>query len=159
MGRRIVVLAVLVCVVSAPAAGQTMEATWCTSSACVQAAKDRAREERREHRAWVRTQWALPCVVGSCPGVQRRYWRRERRALGAATSGFLASLRGCETRGKPFPTNYRWRGLFRGAYQFDFRTWGEAGGSGDPADAIPAEQDVRTARFYPGHESRWPNCP
>lgn len=34
-------------------------------------------------------------------------------------------------------------GFYRGAYQFDWKTWLSVGGSGDPALATPAEQDYR----------------
>jgi hypothetical protein len=34
-------------------------------------------------------------------------------------------------------------GRYRGAYQFDVKTWAGVGGSGDPAAASPAEQDWR----------------
>lgn len=36
-------------------------------------------------------------------------------------------------------------GQYRGAYQFDWKTWLGVGGSGDPALATPAEQDYRAA--------------
>lgn len=38
-------------------------------------------------------------------------------------------------------------GKYRGAYQFDARTWQSVGGSGDPAAASPAEQDARAAEL------------
>lgn len=88
----------------------------------------------------------------------RGYWRLASERLSRATHAGLARLRGCETHGKPYPTNYRWSGLYHGAYQYDARTWGEAGGTGLAYQASKDEQDVRTARFYPGHAGRWPNC-
>jgi hypothetical protein len=51
----------------------------------------------------------------------------------------LACIREWESRG-----NYRAvsrSGRYRGAYQFDRRTWESNGGTGDPAEAAPAEQD------------------
>ena len=36
-------------------------------------------------------------------------------------------------------------GRYRGAYQFDFKTWAGVGGTGDPAAAPPAEQDQRAS--------------
>ena len=72
--------------------------------------------------------------------------------LSPDTKAMLARLRGCETRGIAFPHNYRYSGHHYGAYQY---TWGP-GSAGDragfrvrPDQASPAEQDVRTARFYP----------
>lgn len=156
--QRVIVVAVVVVgmfvgafVGTSPARPAEKRATWCTTGACVHKAQRRA---RREHRRWVRRQWALPCSWSACPRPQRRYWRRERAALSDGVRSLLRALRGCESGG-----NYRTASLYRGAYQYDYRTWGEAGGHGDPAAAIAAEQDTRTARFYPGHESRWPNCP
>lgn len=83
------------------------------------------------------------------------YWEWQRSLLSAGTKAMLARLRGCETRGIAFPANYRWQGHHRGAYQYDWATWRQAGGYGDPALASPAEQDVRTARFYPSHRGQW----
>jgi hypothetical protein len=37
---------------------------------------------------------------------------------------------------------------FYGAYQFDLDTWGSVGGSGNPADASVAEQDMRAQMLY-----------
>lgn len=82
-------------------------------------------------------------------------WIRLQRQLPPATTAWLARLRGCETRGIAFPANYQYQGTYRGAYQYSFSTWARAGGSGDPALASPAEQDVRTARFFPSHRSEW----
>jgi hypothetical protein len=38
-------------------------------------------------------------------------------------------------------------GKYRGAYQFDARTWASVGGTGDPAAASPEEQDARAAKL------------
>lgn len=69
----------------------------------------------------------------------------------------LASIRACESGG-----SYRAvspSGQYRGAYQFDRRTWGSVGGSGDPAAASPAEQDMRAARLYARRGAQpWPVC-
>lgn len=37
---------------------------------------------------------------------------------------------------------------FFGAYQFSLSTWRSVGGSGSPADASPAEQDMRAQMLY-----------
>ena len=37
---------------------------------------------------------------------------------------------------------------YRGAYQFDYGTWASVGGSGDPANASPAEQDMRAQILF-----------
>ncbi len=50
-------------------------------------------------------------------------------------------------------------GRYRGAYQFDQRTWESVGGVGDPAAAPPAEQDYRARRLYEQRGARaWPHC-
>lgn len=74
-----------------------------------------------------------------------------------AESAKLAKIRRCESGG-----NYRAvssTGRYRGAYQFDFRTWGGTGGSGDPAEASPAEQDYRALLLLRSRGTRpWPVC-
>ena len=78
--------------------------------------------------------------------------------LSPETKQMLKRLRGCETRGMAFPHNYRYVGHHFGAYQY---TWGpgsagsRAGFKVRPDRASPAEQDVRTARFYPAHRGEW----
>lgn len=50
-------------------------------------------------------------------------------------------------------------GKYRGAYQFDQRTWQSVGGSGDPAAASPAEQDSRAAALMAKRgTSPWSVC-
>lgn len=75
----------------------------------------------------------------------------------AAESATLARIRNCESRG-----NYgivSGSGRYRGAYQFDRRTWAAVGGSGDPAAASPAEQDHRALLLMRQRGTRpWPNC-
>ena len=71
--------------------------------------------------------------------------------------GDLAAIRRCESGG-----NYQAvsaSGRYRGAYQFDQRTWRSVGGSGDPAAASAAEQDAR-ARILRSQRgsSPWANC-
>jgi hypothetical protein len=68
-----------------------------------------------------------------------------------------AALRNCESGG-----NYRAvspSGLYRGAYQFDLGTWATVGGSGDPINASPAEQDHRAQVLWSQRGSApWPVC-
>ena len=68
-----------------------------------------------------------------------------------------AKLRGCESGG-----NYQAispSGKYRGAYQFDQRTWEAVGGVGDPVDASPEEQDLRARILYSRSGARpWPVC-
>lgn len=74
--------------------------------------------------------------------------------------GILAAIRACESGtsggyqaiGGP-------GGIYRGAYQFDGPTWRSVGGKGDPADALPREQDYRAALLYRREgASPWPVC-
>ena len=82
-------------------------------------------------------------------------------AFVAAADGPLADawarLRNCESSG-----NYQAlspSGRYRGAYQFDLRTWESVGGDGDPIDASPAEQDMRARMLYERRgRSPWPVC-
>jgi hypothetical protein len=68
-----------------------------------------------------------------------------------------AKLRNCESGG-----NYQAispSGKYRGAYQFDQRTWESVGGVGDPVDASPEEQDLRARILYSRSGARpWPVC-
>lgn len=67
-----------------------------------------------------------------------------------------AALRRCESS-----DNYHDRdsATYRGAYQFDRRTWASVGGTGDPADASPAEQDMRARSLYAVRGRQpWPVC-
>ena len=68
-----------------------------------------------------------------------------------------SQLRNCESGG-----NYQAisaSGKYRGAYQFDQRTWEAVGGVGDPIDAPPEEQDLRARILYSRSGNRpWPVC-
>lgn len=86
--------------------------------------------------------------------VQAKRWVRLRHELTPATRAMLARLGYCESRGDYRASN----GTHWGAYQY---AWGpgsageRAGFRRRPDMASPAEQDVRTARFYPGHRGEW----
>ena len=77
----------------------------------------------------------------------------------APKSGGLnwAALRKCESSG-----NYQAvskNGKYRGAYQFDMKTWAGYGPAGDPAQASPAEQDRRAQLLYQARGIQpWPRC-
>lgn len=66
-------------------------------------------------------------------------------ASGAATGDAWAKLRQCESGGNYANKN---NPNYRGAYQFGFGTWQSVGGTGDPADASPAEQDMRAQMLF-----------
>jgi len=96
--------------------------------------------------------------------VERRERRRETRepsprspqSLGVSQST-LDAIAGCESGGDP--TAVSSDGTYRGKYQFDSGTWAAMGGSGDPAAAPEAEQDMRAAMLYAqSGSSPWPVC-
>jgi len=58
----------------------------------------------------------------------------------------LDAIRACESGGNYSAVSSS--GTYRGAYQFDQQTWQSVGGSGDPAAASPAEQDMRAQMLY-----------
>jgi hypothetical protein len=75
----------------------------------------------------------------------------------AGGSSALASIRACESGGDYGAVSSS--GTYRGAYQFDHATWQSVGGSGDPAAASPAEQDMRAQMLYEqSGSSPWPVC-
>ncbi len=69
----------------------------------------------------------------------------------------LQAIAQCESGGDPHAIGGG--GLYRGKYQFSYSTWAGVGGSGDPAAAPEAEQDMRAMLLYersgPG---QWPVC-
>lgn len=89
-------------------------------------------------------------VVTTTPVVQPEH-------IVTSSSGLnWEALRQCESGGNYANKN---NPTYRGAYQFSYGTWASMGGSGDPADASPAEQDMRAQMLYnqsgPG---QWPVC-
>ena len=91
--------------------------------------------------------------------------RRELRRAKSATTGpsggggappHLEAIAACESGGD-YSTNTG--NGFYGAYQFTQSTWASVGGTGNPADASPAEQDRRAAMLYAQAGSTpWPVC-
>lgn len=77
-------------------------------------------------------------------------------SYGVSTST-LEAIAACESGGDP--TAVSADGTYRGKYQFDYSTWASVGGSGDPAAAPEAEQDMRAAMLYAqAGSSPWPIC-
>lgn len=179
-------------VLAVPASATTLEATGhaerkgCDHMHPSSEAYNQIRALIRNHRPVVRVRrvahWAT-CVATRAKSKEawrraaaHRAWRKRynnvwpirRNALSSSTLGRLSVLRGCETRGIPFPWNYRWNGHHDGAYQYDGRTWREAQGyyawalgkhvtgwTSYAYDASPAHQDVITGYFFPTHTGRW----
>lgn len=95
---------------------------------------------------------------------RRREARREARepdfetpeSLGVSQAT-LDAIASCESGGDPAAVSAD--GTYRGKYQFDSGTWAAMGGSGDPAAAPEAEQDMRAAMLYAqSGSSPWPVC-
>jgi Transglycosylase-like domain len=83
--------------------------------------------------------------------------RRERALERVAVPPQLEAIAACESGGDPGAIGGG--GLYRGKYQFDFQTWASVGGSGDPAAAPEAEQDMRAAMLYErAGAAPWPVC-
>jgi soluble lytic murein transglycosylase-like protein len=68
----------------------------------------------------------------------------------------LDAIAACESGGDPAAVN---PAGYYGKYQFDLGTWQRVGGSGNPAEAPEAEQDMRAAMLYASTGSNpWPVC-
>lgn len=79
------------------------------------------------------------------------------RSSGIGAGGTLAAIARCESGGSP--TAVGGGGAFRGKFQFTFSTWASVGGTGDPAAASEAEQDMRAAMLYAREGAApWPVC-
>jgi hypothetical protein len=108
---------------------------------------------RVQHRQYAERHGGCQSVV-CVLRVERKHWTRLRASLPPQTVQMLARLRACESTGNYRATN----GTHWGAYQY---SWGRgsagarAGFRVRPDLASPAEQDVRTARFFPRHRGEW----
>lgn len=89
-------------------------------------------------------------------------WDRAEVAIASGPFGFAPSesweaLRFCESSDDYAAVSDS--GAYRGAYQFDLETWETVGGTGDPAQALPAEQDARARELYARRgDQPWPLC-
>ena len=98
-----------------------------------------------------------PQVVTSIPEWTNRTFASAPTRRPNPSAERWAALRSCEASNDYAATNSS--GKYRGAYQFDQRTWESVGGSGDPAAAAPEEQDLRAALLYQQRgASPWPFC-
>jgi hypothetical protein len=112
---------------------------------------DRAAEVHREHlRAVEREREAAEAA----PAASTTVAPPEQYGVSQST---LDAIGACESGGDP--TAVSADGTYRGKYQFDYGTWASVGGSGDPAAAPEAEQDMRAAMLYASSgSSPWPIC-
>lgn len=89
-------------------------------------------------------------------------WDRAEEAITDSKYGFAPlekweKMRFCESS-----DNYQAvspSGRYTGAYQFDRPTWQSVGGTGNPGDASPSEQDARARELYARRgDVPWPVC-
>ncbi len=139
----------------ATARAQAAEANRAAASAAgeEQAAQARADEEPAPVTSSASSSSSSP--GSSSPGSSSSGSSAALPSVPVQTDGW-EQLRQCESGG-----NYQSRSnsLYRGAYQFGYSTWESVGGTGDPADAPPAEQDARAYALYLLRgASPWPEC-
>jgi hypothetical protein len=116
----------------------------------IRAEKRERRERRAQRRAARQAQAATPQAQAAAPQAPASHGQ-------AAVPGHLAAIAACESGGDPSAVGGG--GAYRGKYQFDHQTWASVGGSGDPAAASEAEQDMRAAMLYQrAGASPWPTC-
>ena len=120
----------------------------------------RVRDERAPRNLRARLRGERPAALrGEVERARRalRSARRERAYERVAIPPQLEAIAACESGGDPAAIGGG--GLYRGKYQFDFQTWASVGGSGDPAAAPEAEQDMRAAQLYArAGATPWPVC-
>ena len=76
--------------------------------------------------------------------------------VGGVSQETLDAIAACESGGDPTAVN---AAGYYGKYQFDMGTWASVGGSGNPAEASEAEQDMRASMLYAQAGSTpWPVC-
>ncbi len=97
-----------------------------------------------------------PAVAQAAPAPMAAGMRPSAAGTGPSDEQW-ARLRQCESSGNYAAVSPS--GRYRGAYQFDLRTWQSVGGTGDPRAASPEEQDMRARLLYERRGSRaWPHC-
>jgi hypothetical protein len=102
----------------------------------------------------------LRAAVKTATHKQLAARRRAEAASGAsaqtvAVPAALQAIAQCESSGDPTARS----GPYGGLFQFDQQTWASVGGSGDPAAASPAEQQMRAAMLYQQRGTQaWPVC-
>lgn len=126
---------------------------------------------RRLTSKGIRFKWVSDSGKRKHWGVRKATWPEVRKAtarlrtrlatpvapaIASSDQQWLAKVRQCESGG-----NYSidtGNGFF-GAYQFTNSSWAAVGGSGNPAAASPAEQDMRALKLRKLQGTgAWPNC-
>jgi hypothetical protein len=118
----------------------------------------RERDQRFSPRAYRRrVSDDPPATLASRVKRLRREIRHERRKPDAPTaSPALEAIAACESGGSPATNTGNG---FYGKYQFTLQTWQSVGGTGNPAAASEAEQNLRAAMLYAREgASPWPVC-
>lgn len=120
---------------------------------------DEVRQAEAASRALARQQELIPHAewvvsIAQIHALADETFARSRRA--EPTAEQWRKLRFCEsTETYSIDTG----NSFYGAYQFTWETWGTVGGSDNPADAPPEEQDARARLLYADRGSQpWPVC-
>lgn len=102
-------------------------------------------------KLWIRLH---PWAVRHARAIERA---KARTRVEVSPHPHLDRIAQCESGGSP--TAVSPDGTYRGKYQFDYQTWASVGGSGDPAAASEAEQDMRARMLYARRgSSPWPVC-
>ena len=116
----------------------------------------RARDERPPRGERARLRGEAPAVLRGRIASLRAELRDAKRER-VAVPPQLEAIAACESGGDPGAIGGG--GLHRGKYQFDAGTWASVGGTGDPAAAPEAEQDMRAAMLYArAGVAAWPVC-
>lgn len=115
---------------------------------------------RAERRAGAAADGSASPVVAPAAGPQPSADTTPGTAPAPAAGGVsshLQQIARCESGGNPRAVSPG--GTYRGKYQFHPATWRAVGGTGDPAAAPEAEQDMRAAILYSRTgPSSWPVC-
>jgi len=115
---------------------------------------DRAAEVHRDHMRAAERRRERAAATGAAPTSSVAVASPEQYGVSQEA---LDAIAACESGGDP--TAVSADGTYRGKYQFDYGTWASVGGSGDPAAAPEAEQDMRAAMLYASSgSSPWPIC-
>jgi len=117
------------------------------------AADERDRQQiRNSHRVWRGREFD----EGAMKRKARDAAQEKFELSGGVSQATLDAIASCESGGDPTAVN---AAGYYGKYQFDTGTWASVGGSGNPADASEAEQDMRASMLYArAGSSPWPVC-